>query len=108
MPVFIHEFSRAFDNIHQDPLYGWVSGGYAIANPIFRESHTVPDVIVKAVKEDKFAINDNYRPYPDKYALIARDVYDIDYFTHLRNYRRIITYYVDSMTDGATGRHESQ
>ena len=80
MPVLIHEFSRAFEPSN-DPLYGWVSGGYAIANPIFRESHTVPDVIVKAVKEDKFAINDNYRPYPDKYALIARDVYDIDYST---------------------------
>ena len=77
MPVLIHEFSRAFEPSN-DPVYGWVSVGYSITNPIFMESAPVPEVIVKAVEEEMFAINDNYRPNPGDYALIARDVYDID------------------------------
>ena len=77
MPVLIHEFSRAFE-IRNDPVYGWVSVGYSITNPIFMESAPVPEVIVKAVEEEMFAINDNYRPHPGDYALIARDLYDID------------------------------
>ena len=81
VPSFIevHQFSRAFINIHKNPNYGWVSGGYDTNNPIFRESTPVPEVIVDEVRKRNFALNDNYQPRQNELALIARTIYDFDH-----------------------------
>jgi hypothetical protein len=70
----IYQFCRAFDNVRWSPVYNcYVSGGYAFEK-ITRCNQPVPEEIRQAVINGYFALNDNYPPEKDDFALIAREI----------------------------------
>ncbi|MEA5578255.1 hypothetical protein [Anabaena sp. UHCC 0451] len=72
----IYQFCRAFDNVRKSDVYGfYVSGGYAFEK-ITRWNKEVPEEIRQAVINGSFALNDNYPPEEDDFALIAREIDD--------------------------------
>ncbi|MGK7876137.1 MAG: hypothetical protein AB4426_23420 [Xenococcaceae cyanobacterium] len=71
--ISIYEFSRGFSNAHYSEQYQtWVSE--EPTQSIDRENFPVPQPIQEAVENGDFAINDNYPPESDEFALIARNI----------------------------------
>ncbi len=74
----IYQFCRAFDNVRwSDVDQGYVSGGYAFEKITrWNQEVPVPEEIRQAVINGYFALNDNYPPKEDDFALIAREIND--------------------------------
>ncbi len=74
--IAIYQFCRAFNNIHYSNSHKqFVSGGYS-HEQITHWNQEVPDEIRQAVLDSCFAINDNYPPAENDFALIAREIGD--------------------------------
>ncbi|MFM6040728.1 MAG: hypothetical protein ACKPBB_23485 [Sphaerospermopsis kisseleviana] len=72
----IYQFCRAFENVRWSDVYQrYVSGGYAFEK-ITRWNREVPEEIRQEVINGYFALNDNYPPEEDDFALIAREIND--------------------------------
>jgi hypothetical protein len=72
----IYQFCRAFENVRWSDVYQcYVSGGYAFEK-ITRWNQEVPKEIRQAVINGYFALNDNYPPEEEDFALIAREIDD--------------------------------